>query len=110
VQVKFSRFVSVLYCHYPLHYFFSPWHSLKLSAILFVALGIPVVATNIDVFNESQNNGAGIVLVDRNPNSFVSAIKDILETPGLSEELIEKDRKYCAKYSMFNFSDLIIDS
>jgi len=80
------------------------------SAILFVALGIPVVATNIDVFKESQNNGAGIVLVDRDPNAFVSAIKDILETPGLSEELIEKDRKYCAKYSMFNFSDLIIDS
>lgn len=80
------------------------------SAILFVTLGIPVVATNIDVFIESQNNGAGILLVDRTPDAFVSAIKNILETPGLSEELIERDRRYCAKYSMFNFCDYIIDS
>ena len=77
---------------------------------MFVTLGIPVVATNIDVFIESQYNGAGILVVDRTPDAFVSAIKKILETPGLSEELIERDRRYCDKYSMFNFSDFIIDS
>jgi glycosyltransferase involved in cell wall biosynthesis len=79
------------------------------SAILFVTLGLPVVATNIDVFMESWSNGAGIILVERTPDTFANAIKNILETPDLADELIERDRRYCAKYSISNFCGLIVD-
>ena len=79
------------------------------SAIFFVTLGIPVVATNLDIFLESQNNGAGIVLVDRTPDAFATAISMILNSSDSTRRLIEDDRKYCARYSMHNFCDFLID-
>ena len=80
------------------------------SAILFVSLGIPVVATNIDLFLESKNNGAGIVVVDRTPDAFASAINSILNSPEIAEQLIEKDMKYCAQYSFHSFCNFLLSS
>jgi glycosyltransferase involved in cell wall biosynthesis len=79
------------------------------SAIFFVTLGIPVVATNLDIFLESQRNGAGIVLVDRTPDAFATAISTILNSSDTTRHLIEDDRKYCARYSIHNFCDFLID-
>jgi glycosyltransferase involved in cell wall biosynthesis len=79
------------------------------SAIFFVTLGIPVVATNLDIFLESQRNGAGMVLVDRTPDAFATAISTILNSSDTTRRLIEDDRKYCARYSIHNFCDFLID-
>lgn len=78
------------------------------SALFFVGLGIPVVATNLELFLEIKGNGAGIVLVDRTPESFAHAIGMILNSHNLTESLIENDRKYCAQYSLKNFSEFLI--
>lgn len=78
------------------------------AAILFVTLGIPVVATNIDVFEECYENGAGIVLSERTPDAFAGTIQKILDSPKLASELIEKDLRYCANYSLEAFSELIL--
>lgn len=80
------------------------------SAIMFVALGIPVVATNIDIFLESRENGAGIILVDRTTDAFVRAINRILESPDLSQALVEKDKKYCTQYSITNFCNFMVNA
>jgi glycosyltransferase involved in cell wall biosynthesis len=78
------------------------------SALFFVKLGIPVVATNLGLFLEIKSNGAGIVLVDRTPESFAHAIDMILKSHDLTESLIENDRKYCAQYSFKTFSEFLI--
>ena len=78
------------------------------SAIYFVNLGIPVVATNLDIFLESQNNGAGIVPVDRNPDAFATAIRSILNTSNFIDNLVENDKKYCEQYSMQAFCNFVI--
>ncbi|MHB8397275.1 MAG: glycosyltransferase [Leptospirales bacterium] len=78
------------------------------SAIFFVRLGIPVIATNIDVFSESRDNGAGLILVDRTSDAFVATINKLLKSPELIEELIEKDRKYCSQYSMTDFCNITL--
>lgn len=78
------------------------------SALFFVKLGIPVVATNLELFFEIKSNGAGIVLVDRTPESFANAIAMILNSPNLTEGLIDCDRKYCSQYSIKNFCDFLI--
>lgn len=79
------------------------------SAIMFVALGIPVVATNIDIFLESRENGAGLMVVDRTPEAFAGAITKILNSPNLVEHLIEQDRSYCARYSIDKLCTFIIE-
>jgi len=78
------------------------------AAILFVTLGIPVVATNIDVFEECYENGAGILLSERTPDAFANAIQKILDSPKLAIELIEKDLRYCSNYSLEAFNDFIL--
>ena len=78
------------------------------SAMFFVTLGIPVVATNLDIFLESQNEGAGIVLVDRTPDAFATAISMILNSSNFTDHIIENDKKYCEKYSMHTFCDFVI--
>ena len=78
------------------------------AAIFFVTLGIPVVATNLDIFLESQNNGAGIILVDRTPDAFATAISMILNSSNFTDQIIEKDKKYCEQYSMNTFCDFVI--
>ena len=79
------------------------------SAIFFLTLGIPVVATNLDTFLESRNNGAGIILVNRTPDAFAAALDMILNSSDLTRSLIEDDKKYCAHYSIHNFCDFLID-
>ena len=79
------------------------------SAIMFVTLGIPVVASNLSIFQESQENGAGIIIVDRTPEAFANAVTTILNSPDLTRDLIEGDKKYCAHYSIHNFCDFLID-
>lgn len=78
------------------------------SAMFFVSLGIPVVATNLDIFLESQNNGAGIVLVDRTPDAFATAVSMILSSSNFTDHLIENDKKYCERYSMNTFCDFVM--
>lgn len=78
------------------------------SAIFFVTLGIPVVATNLNIFLESQENGAGIVLVERSPDAFATAISKILNSSNSTNILIEKDKKYCELYSMRTFCDFLM--
>ncbi len=78
------------------------------SAIFFVTLGIPVVATNLDIFLESQKNGAGMVLVDRTPDAFATAISMILNSSNFTDHLIENDKKYCERYSIHTFCDFVI--
>lgn len=79
------------------------------AAIMFVSLGIPVVATNIDIFKESQENGAGILIVERNVNSFVDAITKLIQSTKFTQDLIEKDINYCKQYSLNTFCSFIID-
>lgn len=78
------------------------------SATFFVTLGIPVVATDIDIFRESQENGAGILLVERNVVSFANAITSILGSPNLTKDLIARDKEYCKQYSLNNFCSFIL--
>ena len=78
------------------------------SAIFFVTLGIPIVATSLDIFLESQNNGAGIVLVNRTPDAFASSINKILNSSNCTDHLIENDKKYCERYSMHIFCDFVM--
>ena len=63
------------------------------SAIFFVTIGIPVVVTNLDIFLESQNNGARIVLVDRTLDAFATAISTIPNSSNFTDHLIENDKK-----------------
>ena len=78
------------------------------SALFFIKLGIPVVATNLELFLEIQNNGAGIVLSERTPSDIANTILKILNSQVFVEGLIESDRKYCAKYSFRKFCEFLI--
>ena len=78
------------------------------SALFFIKLGIPVVATNLELFLEIQNNGAGIVLSERTPSDIANTILKILNSQVFVEGLIESDRKYCAKYSFRTFCEFLI--
>ena len=87
-----------------------PYHSgynASSSALYFVSLGIPVVASKIDVFTESKLNGAGIILVDRDADSFVTAILGLINNNDVVERLIADDISYCEKYSMETFSNFL---
>ena len=83
-------------------------HNASYSAIFFVTLGIPVVATDIDVFSESRDNGAGIILVNRNAESFALEISRLITSPNIIENLVNLDRKYCEQYSMNNFCNFVL--
>ena len=80
------------------------------SALFFIKLGIPVVATNLELFLEIQDNGAGIALAERTPGDFANAILKILNSQKLVETMIESDRKYCSKYSIKNFCEFLINN
>ena len=78
------------------------------SALFFIKLGIPIVATNLELFLEIEKNGAGIVVVDRTPDNIANAVLEIFNSRDLAEYLIEKDRNYCNKYSIKKFCDFMI--
>ena len=80
------------------------------SALYFIKLGIPVVATNLELFLEIQDNGAGIVLAERTPGDIANAILKILNSQKLVEAMIESDKKYCSKYSIKNFCEFLINN
>ena len=80
------------------------------SAIFFVNLGIPVITSNIDLFQEIYENGAGILLVDRNAEKFADAVKKITENQTLVQDLVIKDMEYCNKFSMLSLGKSILES
>ncbi|MHB8361855.1 MAG: glycosyltransferase [Thermoplasmataceae archaeon] len=78
------------------------------SAIYFVTRGIPVISSKIDVFRESYESGAGILLVNRTPEAFSSAITKLKEDPIEIKNMIEKDINYCSKFSFSSLCNYII--
>ena len=79
------------------------------SALFFIKLGIPIVATNLELFSEIKNNGGGIILADRTPDNIAIAVLEILNSRDLAESLIENDREYCSKYSIKKFCEFMIN-
>jgi len=64
------------------------YESFGLTIIEAMALGIPIVATNVGGMPEVlENTGAGFVCSNKDPLAFSSAVKRILGNPALAAEL-----------------------
>lgn len=60
-----------------------------------MSLGVPIIASDIGGLGELiRDSGAGIIVESKNSDGFISAIKNVLETPKLSESLGIAGKKF----------------
>lgn len=60
----------------------------------FASSGLPVVATNLPEFQWLQGLGAGVLLVEREPEKFADAITQLIDDDRLREQLTEDQIEY----------------
>jgi glycosyltransferase involved in cell wall biosynthesis len=74
--------------------FTSRWEGFPLSALEGMALGVPVVATNVGGLSEVIKDGESGILVDsRSPEVIASAVRKVLEDKPLRERIIAEGRR-----------------
>lgn len=70
--------------------------------------GIPVITSDLPEFRALYDNGAGMILCDRDPSEFAKAILLLKSDKKLYCDMVEKNVNYCRENSMRGFIDNLL--
>lgn len=79
------------------------------SAAYLIERGIPIVTSNLPEFRKIEVQGAGLLVVNRNPTSFADALKRLILDKNLYQKLVDRNINYCKKNSMERFVEKLLN-